>query len=113
MNETIAYFNHDSESWQSKWLHSVNASRTDVGNGNYNAVKGWDNFGPQTVKWLNENPKQPIEVKDDSFFIRSDGNLAWVDFRQQLVIRGTDSVVNTARGSRVLLRKMAPGKFYP
>ena len=76
MPNLLPYFNHEADAWQSKWLHDVNTNRTDVANGSYSAIKGWDNFGPQTVKWLNEHPKQSVEVKDDSFLIRSDGNLA-------------------------------------
>ncbi len=109
--ETVAYFNHDAEAWQSKWLHDVNASRTDVGNGSYNTIKGWDNFGPQTVKWLNENPKQLLEVKNDSFLIRTDGNLAWIDYKQQLLIPGTDSIVSAERGSRVLVKENGAWKI--
>lgn len=109
--ESTAYFNHDADAWQSNWLHDENTNRTSVANGSYSAIKGWDNFGPQTVKWLKEHPKQSVEVKDDSFLIRSDGNLAWVDFKQQLLIPGTDSIVNTGRESRVLVKENSAWKI--
>ena len=109
--ETAAFYNHDAEAWQSKWLHDINTNRTFVANGSYNTSKGWDNYGPQTVKCLNENPKQPIEIKNDSFIIRSDGNLAWIDYKQQLVTPGTDSIVSTTRESRFLVKENGAWKI--
>jgi tetratricopeptide (TPR) repeat protein len=82
--ETTAYYSHDADAWQAKWLHNPEVSHTFITNGMYRARRGWDNFGPQAMASLKKSPNQMAEISTDSFHIKSDGKMAWVDFKQMI-----------------------------
>ena len=90
--ETDAFYNRDADAWQNSWLHSAKISRTLVSNGSYSLVTGWDNYGQQMINFLKNNPKQAsADIRNDSFSITSNGNMAWVEYKQITTTPGPDS----------------------
>ena len=112
MEETTAYFNHDTEAWQAAWVHNADASHTYITNGAYNTQKGWENFGPKVMTWLKANPKQVVEINNDSFLIKTDGNMAWVDYRQSIKSSNPDMLNGSTRECRVLLKDNGEWKIF-
>ena len=97
--ETSAFYNRDVDAWQTSWLHTDKISAAYVSNGSYNSFKGWDNFFAAVKDFIKKNPKQDsVDIKNDSFNITSNGNMAWVEYKQFTTTLGQDS--NTTQLSR-------------
>src|SRR4030095_8435502 len=93
--ETQTYFKAQGDAWQAFWTHDATTNRANAGNGGVGSVIGWENFGPQTVSWLKDSAKPAnLDIKNDGYTIKTDGNLAWVEYNQQLTGIGADSVYN-------------------
>ena len=103
--ETEAYYKADAQAWQGTWMHDATSNRAFVANNSYAAAMGWDKFGPQTVKWLTDSAKPfAMQLKDDNYTIKTDGNLAWVEY-DQLITASTDSSQNSfTREFRLLVK---------
>lgn len=83
--ETNSYFKSDADAWQKCWVHSPDAAHTYVANGYYDRMKGWENFGPKVISTLKTHSMDSLNVQtsSDSFFIKSDGKIAFVTFKQK------------------------------
>ncbi|MEO6812974.1 MAG: tetratricopeptide repeat protein [Ginsengibacter sp.] len=111
--ETNAFYNHDADAWQATWLHTGDVSHTFISNGFYRTQKGWENFGPQVIASLKANPKQMTEISSDSFLIKSDGKMAWVDFKQTIKTPTPQiGLSGTTRECRVLLKENGKWKLF-
>jgi tetratricopeptide (TPR) repeat protein len=104
-SETASYFAKDADGWQSAWLQDTKATRTFVSNNNYSAATGWDNFGPETVKYLKDNPK-PVAVNftAENLIIRGDENFAWVEY-DQISAYPPDTLLDHSHEQRTLVRE--------
>src|SRR6478736_7951214 len=81
--ETQTYFKAQGDAWQAFWTHDATTNRAGAGNGGVGFVMGWENFGPQTVSWLKDSAKPVnLDIKNDNYLIKTDGNLAWVEYNQ-------------------------------
>lgn len=105
--ETDNYFKNDAEGWQSTWLHSDKISATYVSKDNYNTTSGWNNFGPDVMKYMQSNPAITlINLKNDSFKITNNGNMAWVEYKQIVTYKGRDSNITMPSDEyRVLVKE--------
>jgi tetratricopeptide (TPR) repeat protein len=104
--ETNSYFNLDTYGWQKCWEHTPEASHTFVTNGIYRRLKGWDNFGPGVISALKKLKKDDFDFKtsSDSFFIKSDGKMAFVTYNQKRTSKDPTLNENTFE-KRVLLKE--------
>jgi tetratricopeptide (TPR) repeat protein len=104
--ETNSYFNLDTDGWQKCWEHTPEASHTFVTNGIYRRLKGWDNFGPAVISALKKLKKDDFDFKtsSDSFFIKSDGKMAFVTYNQKRTSKDPTLNENTFE-KRVLLKE--------
>ncbi len=91
--ETAAAFKGDMDAWQRTWVHSPKVSWVDVGNGYYQAISGWDSLSAFIGRVMKNNSMtSSLNVKNDSFNITSDGNMAFVEFRQTTTGTGTNGI---------------------
>jgi len=89
--ETAAAFAGDMDAWQRTWVHSPKVSWVESGNGYYTAVSGWDSLSALIGRIMKTITTQSsFNVKNDSFNITSDGNIAFVEFRQTITGPGID-----------------------
>jgi tetratricopeptide (TPR) repeat protein len=84
-SETNSYYKSDPDGWAKCWVHSPDASHTFISNGVYSRMKGWENFGPMVISALkaHKNDSLNVQTSADSFFIKSDGKMAFVTFKQK------------------------------
>ena len=107
--ETNSIYNRDSDSWQKCWLHTPDASHTYIRTDFYIRTKGWENFGPEVISNLKMSKKNEFDIKNstDSFFIKSDGKIAFVTFNQKRTSK--DSSMNQNSFEKRLLVKEKDG----
>jgi tetratricopeptide (TPR) repeat protein len=84
-SETNSYYKADADAWAKFWVHSPDASATYIRNGFYRRMKGWENFGPMVIKALKSpsNANMDVTTSADSFFIKSNGKIAFVTYKQK------------------------------
>jgi hypothetical protein len=81
--ETNAYYARDMAAWRNGWLHDPNVTRTLIGVGSGDTVRGWDNVSAMAAKEVESNPAPiPVKVAFENFTSRQNGNLAWVEYDQ-------------------------------
>lgn len=86
--ETKAYFDRDVESWRDVWLHDERTSRT-IGQINPSTQRGWEAIESAIQRTMERSPDPiPVERKEENFVILTDGNMAWVEYDQTMVIPG-------------------------
>ena len=103
--ETKAFFARDAEAWQSTWLHDASVSRTIVSSGSYAYSVGWDEISAPILKTFKEQPEKiTVTPKNDRFSIRRDGNIAWLEYVQQLVSPDKPTEVDESREQRMLVK---------
>lgn len=89
--ETAAAFKGDIDAWQLHWVHSPKVSWVELGNGFYKAISGWDSLSAFISSVMKNNPTaSSLTVKNDNFNITSDGNIAFVEFRQTVTGPGNN-----------------------
>jgi tetratricopeptide (TPR) repeat protein len=104
--ETEAFYKGDAEGWEATWLHEDNCTRTIVSNNSYGTITGWNNFGPEMVKFLKQRKPMPIELKLENYIIRTDAHLAWVEYDQYMNPPGADPKTRRfSREYRVLCKR--------
>ena len=90
-DQTEAIMNNDFDTWQTKWLHDDKVSYRNIGSNGEFSLIGWEKMKNTVANILKERPKlKSFDVKSDSFTIRTNKDMAWVDYDQ--VITATDSV---------------------
>ena len=105
--ETNSYYNLDSDAWQKCWVHSPDAAHTYISNGVYSRMKGWENFGPMVISALKTRTKDEMDVQatsTDSFFIKSDGKMAFVTYKQKNTSKDSRNYENSFE-KRVLIKE--------
>ena len=105
-SETNSYFKSDGDAWAKCWVHSPDASASYIRNGYYGRDKGWENFGPRIIKALKgpSNPNMDVTTSTDSFFIKSDGKIAFVTYKQKNISKVPGNSQNTFE-KRVLVNE--------
>lgn len=89
--QTEAIVNCDFDTWQTKWLHDSKVAYRSIGNTGEFSLIGWEKMKDAVATSVKARAKpKSFDIKSDSFSIRTDKNMAWVDFDQ--VITTTDSV---------------------
>ena len=84
--ETQAFVDRDADDWQATWLRDNRASRTLVESNFMEDVTGWNNFGPEFMKWLMMNPAtEQQEFTYSNYKVHTSGNMAWVSYDLRLV----------------------------
>jgi len=96
--ETAAAFKGDMDAWQRTWVHSPKVSWVVVGNGFYTAISGWDSLSAFIGRIMKDiSTLGSVNIKNDSFNITSDGNMAFVEFRETVTGPGTTQRSHTYR----------------
>lgn len=105
--ETTAAYKGDMDAWQRTWVHSPKTNWVAVGNGFYRAISGWDSLSSFIGNMMKNNPAgNSVNIKNDSFNITSNGNLAWAEYRQSVTFPGTDSnITRRAHSYRTLVKE--------
>ncbi|MDP9230065.1 MAG: tetratricopeptide repeat protein, partial [Bacteroidota bacterium] len=77
-----AYRSRNIEAWKASWQHDAKISNTVITNDFYNTIKGWDSLEVMMERDIKQNPKpdSTTQVKLDNFSVRTDGNMALVDY---------------------------------
>lgn len=103
--EAMAFYNRNADAWQAEWVHDAKATRTTIASWSYRSRKGWDEIGPRMIKALEEDPRPlPVKPQWDNYIIHTDGNLAWVEYDQRIMMPG-DSVPSLSREHRALVKR--------
>ncbi|CAN5565653.1 hypothetical protein BH23BAC1_BH23BAC1_32700 [soil metagenome] len=78
----MGFYSRDAAAWQNTWVQNSEVTRILIFNF-YEEKAGWENFVPEVVKSIKVNPKPvPVELSNEKYIIRSNGNLAWVEYDQ-------------------------------
>lgn len=111
--ETEAYYSRNPERWQSTWLQKDKVTRTLVANNYYSNKTGWENFGPEIIQWLKENPEPvAVEIANENYVIHQDGNVATAEYDQTLTIPSSDpDNQERTREHRVLVKQNGEWKI--
>src|SRR2546423_1021866 len=110
--ETEAFYKSDPEGWAATWVHEPNATRTFVSKEGYSGTIGWEKFGPETMKGLKQQQPIRLDVKSENYIIRTDGNLAWVEYDQYMSVPGGDpNEKRLSREYRVLTKQNGEWKI--
>lgn len=100
--ETASAYKSDMEGWQRTWVHSPKINWVSAGNGYYKAISGWDSVSAFISSIMKNNPNgNPVNIKNDSFNITTNGNMAWVEFRQSITGNNT---TQRSHGYRTLVK---------
>jgi tetratricopeptide (TPR) repeat protein len=94
------------DAWQRTWLYSSKISWTYVANGAYNTISGWDSLSSFANNIMKNNPeKSLVDIKNDSFNITSNGNIAWVEYKQRITTVGdTSNLASRSQSYRALVK---------
>lgn len=90
-NETIAAFQRDYKTWQSKWVHDSDITKTyiDFPENSFSESLGWTEINDFVQTFFEENPEpEPIPKLLSKIDVRLYGNGAWVTYNQQDALRG-------------------------
>jgi tetratricopeptide (TPR) repeat protein len=103
--ETKAWIDRDADAWKATWLHDGSASRAVVQAGTYTSQQGWENIAAPMLKDIKDNPV-PLRYSPTMahFVARQHGDLAFVEYDQELTAAGQAASGSPSREYRVLQR---------
>ncbi|QLG44112.1 hypothetical protein [Costertonia aggregata] len=90
-DETKAAFQRDYESWQEKWVHDSDITKTyiDFAENKFSESVGWDEISQFVKTFIKEHPEpEPVPKVLDKIDVRLYGAGAWVIYEQQDSLRG-------------------------
>ena len=75
-----AYFNADTLTLNSLWLHDRMISSTRIAKWGYSTLQGWDKMGPEIKKLTKFSSIDPALIRHENVKIKLDGKLAYAEF---------------------------------
>ena len=68
--------------------------RTYISNSGVLKIDGWNNYAAQISQWMQQNlsPSKYTEMKDDNYLIRTNGNMATIEYDHKASATGNDSL---------------------
>ncbi|MFD0861469.1 hypothetical protein ACFQ1M_04570 [Sungkyunkwania multivorans] len=90
-NETKAAFQRDYESWQEKWVHDPDITKTYINfaDNSFSESIGWDEISDFVKTFIEKHPEpEPMPQLVNDIDLRLYENGAWVTFEQQDSLRG-------------------------
>lgn len=106
-DQNAALIKHDAEAWKATWLQDENTFTSFTNYFGSTVKHGWQNASAELLKMFQQNPNpDSITLETDSFYIRREGNMAVVDYKQEMKTT-TPAPFNkfTMREQRVLVKK--------
>jgi len=107
-SETEAYFRRDLEAWKPLWVHDTQVNRNFISKNGFFANNGWDSIAALRERAFKENPKPvPIQLKNDNYTIRTNGNMEWAEYDQEINYPDLDTTggIGHSREYRVLVKE--------
>jgi TolA-binding protein len=97
-SETEAYYRRDIQGWKDAWLHDAQIRRTFISTtGGYSTFQGWDSTeAAQERDFKQYATPIPVQIKTANYIVRTNGNMAWVDYDQIL----NDPTPNSTNGEQ-------------
>jgi tetratricopeptide (TPR) repeat protein len=90
--ETETYYKHDLQKWKSLWVQDAQVNRNFISKYGLFTNNGWDSIVALREKMFKQNPAPvPIQFKNYNYTIRSNANMAWVEYDQDLSYPGLDT----------------------
>ena len=84
-DQNTALIRHDADAWKSSWLQDDKASSIITNFFGSTFKTGWDKVSEDVLKYFKNNPTpDSMTITTDSFNIRREGNMAVVDYKQEL-----------------------------
>lgn len=107
-DQNAAFIRHDAEAWKAAWLQDDKASAIITNFFSSTAKTGWDKVSGDVLKFFKDNPApDSFSVNTDSFHITREGNMAVVDYKQEM--RAPNGVAPfdkyDTREQRVMIKK--------
>ncbi|MDQ2719088.1 MAG: hypothetical protein M3Z26_04915 [Bacteroidota bacterium] len=112
-SETEAFYKNRLKEWQSDWIKDSDVTWTYATKESYTTFKGWDSINKFVTGLINNNKPSPYNTKQLNYTLRTNGNLAWLEFDQLLIKPATDTLHNNFQfhEQRVLLRENGKWKI--
>lgn len=107
-DEEEAFFKRDAEAWKATWVQDDKVTRTFTNWSGSRVRVGWAKVSEGPLKYIKENPTpDSLNITTDSFFVRREGNMAVVDFKQHITSASTPPPFDksASREQRVLIKK--------
>src|SRR5215210_4427801 len=79
--EADAFYKGDFDAWSNFWQHNPNVTFSFTSSSGHFSSKGWDSLAARTQRNF-KNRREPARTKMDSFNIQTNGNMAWVEYKQ-------------------------------
>lgn len=79
--EADAVYKGDFDAWSNLWQHDPNVTFSFNSSSRHFESKGWDSLAARTQRNF-KNRREPLIMKMDSFNIYTNGNMAWVEYKQ-------------------------------
>lgn len=104
--ESSTYFERDAAGWENAWVHDDKSTRTFASSVGIFTARGWEEFGPEIVQWIKDNPEpSAVVVNHDNFIIDQVGDMAWVEFDQTLTRTDDADYKQLSRQQRALIKQ--------
>lgn len=112
--ETETYFKKDIQKWKSLWVQDGQVNRSFISKFGLYTNNGWDSIAALRERMFKMNPEPiPIKLSNTNYTIRSNGNMAWVEYDQDLFYPGLDTSdgSGSTREYRVLVKQNGQWKI--
>jgi tetratricopeptide (TPR) repeat protein len=112
--ETESYYKRDLQTWTSLWVHDAQVGRKFISRYGLYANDGWDSIVALRARMFKEKPDPvPIQLKQYNYTIRSNKDLAWVEYDQDLFYPDLDTSNGSgfSREYRVLVKQNGQWKI--
>lgn len=112
--ETETYYKRDLQAWKSLWVQDAQVNRNFISKYGMFTNNGWDSIAALRERMFKENPKPiPIQLKNANYTIRQNGNMAWVEYDQDLFYPELDTSNGSgfSREYRVLVKQNGQWKI--
>ena len=90
--ETEVFYKRDLEAWKQLWVHDAQVNRNFISNYGLSSRVGWDSIAAARERAIQKDSKPvPIQLKNDNYTIRTNGNMAWVEYDQEMTYPEMDT----------------------
>ena len=106
--ETEVFYKRDLEAWKQLWVHDAQVNRNFISNYGLSSRVGWDSIAAARERAIQKDSKPvPIQLKNDNYTIRTNGNMAWVEYDQEMTYPEMDTTggFGHSREYRVLVKE--------
>jgi len=103
--ETDAYYRRDFATWNATWVNDVKITRTFVSkNGVFTLTGARENDSIMRSDMSINRTPIPAKFKNENFLIRTQGNMAWLEYDQTVTV-GDNPTPSQTREYRVLIKE--------